>query len=99
MGKGVWQGPKYGSKRQAKIGGPEGPTNFEVLSLQLFGTLEPCSRAPHWGIRLDLPGRNRPTSGTIFRRFWGLPGSWMGLCPSIQSDRPSWASFWLHEAS
>jgi hypothetical protein len=69
MQRGVWQGPKYGSKRQAKIGGPEGPTNFEVLSLQLFGTLEPCPRAPHWGIRLDLPGRIRPTSGTIFRRF------------------------------
>lgn len=47
----------------------EGCGKFAVLSLQLSGTLEPCPRAPHWGIRLDLPGRNRPTSGTIFRRY------------------------------
>src|SRR5690349_8182048 len=48
---------------------PKRPTKTTVLSPQLFGTLEPCPRAPHWGIRLDLPGRNRPTLGTIFRHF------------------------------
>jgi hypothetical protein len=78
---------------------PKGCVKTTVLSPQLFGTLEPCPRAPHWGIRLDLPGTLRPTSGTIFRRIWETLGVLDGASSSIQPDRPLGPSFWLHEAS
>jgi len=68
MGRG--QGPKCGLQIQSVLMRPKGCVKTEVLSPQIFGTLEPCPRAPHWGIRLDLPGTLRPTPGTIFRRFW-----------------------------
>jgi hypothetical protein len=69
---------------------PKGCVKTTVLSLQLFGTLEPCPRAPHWGIRLDLPGTLRPTSGTIFRRFWEP----LWVLDGASTVHPTGPSFW-----